>query len=136
MSVEEAISQYQTDLKKGLTAAEAEKRLKEHGPNELDAEEEKSLWERIIEQFEDVLVRILLASATISFVIALTGKSTVAMRMEPKCRSAICFTAAPLIDTFRRVWTGQAFDRNFRECSISSLLTTVPNCKLFCAVCR
>jgi len=49
MSVEEALKQYQTDLKKGLTSAEAEKRLKEHGPNELDAEEEKSLWERIIE---------------------------------------------------------------------------------------
>ena len=74
MTVEEAISHYKTDLKKGLSTAEAEKRLAEHGPNELDAEEEKSLWERIVEQFEDVLVRILLASATISFVIAITGK--------------------------------------------------------------
>ena len=74
MTVDEAIRQYKTDLKKGLSSAEAEKRLKEHGPNELDAEEEKTLWERIIEQFEDILVRILLASATVSFVIALTGK--------------------------------------------------------------
>ena len=74
LSVEEAIAKYRTDMKKGLTTAEAEKRLAEHGPNELDAEEEKSLWERIVEQFEDVLVRILLASATISFVIAVTGK--------------------------------------------------------------
>jgi Ca2+-transporting ATPase len=73
ITVDEAIRQYRTDLKKGLSSAEAEKRLKEHGPNELDAEEEKSLWERIIEQFEDILVRILLASATVSFVIALTG---------------------------------------------------------------
>jgi len=40
----------------------------------LEAEEEKSLWERIVEQFEDILVRILLASATISFIIAVTGK--------------------------------------------------------------
>ena len=62
------------NLKSGLTSAEATKRLQEHGPNELDAEEEKSLWERIVEQFEDILVRILLASATISFVIAITGK--------------------------------------------------------------
>ena len=52
----------------------AKKRLEEYGPNELEAEPEKSLWERIVEQFEDVLVRILLASATISFVIAITGK--------------------------------------------------------------
>jgi len=49
--------------------------LAEHGPNELSAEEEKSLWERITEQFEDILVRILLGSATVSFLIALTGKS-------------------------------------------------------------
>ena len=49
MSVQEALQNYKTDIKKGLTSAEAEKRLKEHGPNELDAEEEKTLWERIIE---------------------------------------------------------------------------------------
>lgn len=73
MTVEEAIQNYKTDMKKGLTTAEAKKRLAEHGSNELDAEEETSLWERIVEQFEDVLVRILLASATVSFVIAITG---------------------------------------------------------------
>lgn len=74
MTVEEAIRNYKTDMKKGLTQAEADKRLAEHGSNELDAEDEKSLWERIVEQFEDVLVQILLASATVSFVIAITGK--------------------------------------------------------------
>ena len=74
MSVEQTVTYLKTDLKKGLTSAEAEKRLAEHGPNELDAEEDKTLWERIAEQFEDVLVQILLASATISFIIAITGK--------------------------------------------------------------
>jgi magnesium-transporting ATPase (P-type) len=44
-----------------------------YGPNELDAEEEKSIWARIAEQFEDELVIILLVAAVISFVIALTG---------------------------------------------------------------
>ena len=75
MSVADAVKHFQTDLKKGLTSAEAAKRLEKHGPNELEAEEDKSLWESIVEQFEDILVRILLASATISFVIAITGKS-------------------------------------------------------------
>ena len=74
MSVPDAVKSLQTDLKKGLTSAEAAKRLEKYGPNELEAEEDKSLWESIVEQFEDVLVRILLASATISFVIAITGK--------------------------------------------------------------
>jgi Ca2+ transporting ATPase len=39
----------------------------------LDKEEEESLWAKIKEQFEDILVRILLLSAIISFVFAVTG---------------------------------------------------------------
>ena len=74
MTVEQATKHLETDLTKGLSSAVAQKRLAEYGPNELDAEEEKSLWERIVEQFEDILVRILLASATVSFIIAITGK--------------------------------------------------------------
>ena len=74
-SVEETCKSLTVDLKKGLTSAEAEKRLKEYGPNELDKEEDKTLWERIMEQFEDILVQILLVAATISFIIAITGKS-------------------------------------------------------------
>ena len=74
-SIEEVLKAQKTDLKKGLTSADAKARLEKHGPNELTAEPEKSLWESIAEQFEDILVRILLASATISFIIAITGKS-------------------------------------------------------------
>jgi magnesium-transporting ATPase (P-type) len=70
---EDVIKQLTTNEKTGLTQAEAEKRLKEYGPNELDKEEEESLWEKIKEQFEDILVRILLLSAIISFVFAVTG---------------------------------------------------------------
>lgn len=35
---------------------------------ELPAEEGKSLWKMVLEQFEDLLVRILLVAAVISFV--------------------------------------------------------------------
>lgn len=56
-----------------------------HGPNELEAEEEKSLWEKIKENFEDLLARILLLAATISFIIALTGDGDegIAAYVEP-----------------------------------------------------
>ena len=74
MTIDEAVKHFKTNLAKGLSAGEVEERLKKYGQNELDEEPEKSLWERIVEQFEDILVRILLASATISFVIAITGK--------------------------------------------------------------
>lgn len=74
MEVKEAVKHLKTDLDKGLTEVDAKKRLEEYGANELDKEEEKSLLARIMEQFEDILVQILLAAATISFIIALTGK--------------------------------------------------------------
>ena len=73
MTVQQAEKHFETDLHKGLTSAEAKKRLDKHGSNELEKEEDKSLWERIMEQFEDTLVQILLAAATISFVIAVMG---------------------------------------------------------------
>lgn len=55
------------------------------GPNKLDEEEEESLWEKIKEQFEDLLARILLLAATISFVIAITGDGSegLAAYVEP-----------------------------------------------------
>lgn len=72
-------------MQKGLSAEEHRKRLAEHGPNELDKEEDKSLWERIKEQFEDQLVQILLASATITFVFACmdSGDEGFAAFVEP-----------------------------------------------------
>ena len=72
--VAEVLKELNTDIKKGLTSAEVEVRLAKYGENSLTKEEEKTLLERIKEAFEDLLVRILLLAATISFIIALTGK--------------------------------------------------------------
>lgn len=73
LTVDQVLKHHNTNLKTGLTKQEVEKRLKEYGQNELSKEEDKTLWERIMEQFEDTLVQILLAAATISFIIAITG---------------------------------------------------------------
>lgn len=73
MSPKEVIAQLGSDLNSGLTSDEAKQRSEKYGLNELEKEEETSLWERIKEQFEDLLARILLLAATISLVIALTG---------------------------------------------------------------
>lgn len=56
-----------------MTKAEAEKRLAENGPNALKEEEGETIWDKIKEQFEDLLVRILLGAATVSFIFAITG---------------------------------------------------------------
>ena len=43
--------------------------------SELPAEEGKSLWELVLEQFDDLLVKILLLAAIISFVSILLERS-------------------------------------------------------------
>jgi len=54
----------------GLSEEQVKKYTEKYGPNELPAEEGKPLWELILEQFDDLLVKILLLAAIISFVLA------------------------------------------------------------------
>ncbi|CAN1249086.1 Calcium-transporting ATPase 4, endoplasmic reticulum-type [Linum perenne] len=68
--VKECEANYEVDSLYGLSAGEVEKRLRIHGYNELEKHEGTSIWELILEQFKDTLVRILLAAAVISFVLA------------------------------------------------------------------
>ena len=63
----------QTDAGRGLSAGEARSRLEKYGLNELDKEEQESIWEKIKEQFEDLLVRLLLLAAIISFIVSQFG---------------------------------------------------------------
>jgi Ca2+-transporting ATPase len=50
----------------GLTATEAETRLRQYGPNELKAAHRISAWEILLEQFKNVLILILLGATAIS----------------------------------------------------------------------
>jgi len=67
---EECTSYFQVDEERGLSPSQVETYRKKYGPNELPAEEGKTLWELILEQFDDLLVKILLLAAIISFVLA------------------------------------------------------------------
>ncbi|KAF3846618.1 hypothetical protein F7725_003696, partial [Dissostichus mawsoni] len=69
----------------GLSPDQAKKNQERYGFNELPAEEGKTVWELVAEQFEDLLVRILLLAAGISFVLALfeDGEETVTAFVEP-----------------------------------------------------
>jgi Ca2+-transporting ATPase len=55
-----------SDEKAGLDSAEAQRRLERHGRNRLRAAPETSWWRRLLEQFQNVLVLILLAATVIS----------------------------------------------------------------------
>lgn len=59
-----------TDEYSGLSTAQAESCLEKYGYNELAKEEATPLWKLVLEQFEDTLVRILLAAAVVSFLLA------------------------------------------------------------------
>jgi Ca2+-transporting ATPase len=50
----------------GLSHAEAERRLARYGPNQLESLPETPWWRRLLEQFENVLVIILLVATVIS----------------------------------------------------------------------
>ncbi|XP_054913756.1 ATPase sarcoplasmic/endoplasmic reticulum Ca2+ transporting 1, like isoform X2 [Poeciliopsis prolifica] len=82
---EECLSFFGVNENVGLSPEQVKKSLEKYGYNELPAEEGKSIWELIIEQFEDLLVRILLLAACISFVLAWfeEGEETVTAFVEP-----------------------------------------------------
>ena len=69
-NVEHCLDEYQTDLEAGLSTAQANELMDVWGPNSLDKEEKKTVWELFVEQFDDPLVKILLGAAAVSFFIA------------------------------------------------------------------
>ncbi|XP_050238519.1 calcium-transporting ATPase, endoplasmic reticulum-type [Mercurialis annua] len=69
-SVEQCLEELNVKLDKGLSSYEVEKRRERYGWNELAKEKGKPLWRLVLEQFDDMLVKILLGAAFISFVLA------------------------------------------------------------------
>ncbi|XP_070800674.1 sarcoplasmic/endoplasmic reticulum calcium ATPase 1 isoform X1 [Pituophis catenifer annectens] len=84
-TTEECLAYFGVSEHTGLSPEQVKKNLEKYGPNELPAEEGKSIWELVVEQFEDLLVRILLLAACISFVLAWfeEGEETVTAFVEP-----------------------------------------------------
>jgi len=69
-SCEDCCKYFDVNDQTGLSEEQVKKNTEKYGPNELPAEEGKPLWELILEQFDDLLVKILLLAAIISFVLA------------------------------------------------------------------
>jgi Ca2+-transporting ATPase len=64
-TIDEAFAQLYSQ-NDGLSNAEAERRLQQYGPNELQATHRISPWEILLEQFKNVLILILLGATAIS----------------------------------------------------------------------
>ncbi|XP_054287357.1 calcium-transporting ATPase sarcoplasmic/endoplasmic reticulum type isoform X2 [Macrosteles quadrilineatus] len=70
-TVDEVLNYFSVDPERGLTPDQVKRNQEKYGPNELPTEEGKSIWQLVLEQFDDLLVKILLLAAIISFVLAL-----------------------------------------------------------------
>lgn len=57
-------------MEKGLSNEEVIKRQEIFGPNDFKEEEKESLLDKLLEQFDDPMVKLLLLAAIISFVIS------------------------------------------------------------------
>lgn len=66
----EVVDFFNSDPEFGLSEEQIKRLNDKYGPNELPAEEGKPLWQLILAQFDDLLVKILLLAAIISFVLA------------------------------------------------------------------
>lgn len=58
---------FSTDLKQGLSAAEAMQRLKDMGYNQLDEPKKKSLFSKFVDSMKDFMIIVLIGAAVLSF---------------------------------------------------------------------
>ena len=68
-SVEEVEKELETDLSKGLSNEEVQKRREKYGLNELKAKKKKSLFQKFLDQFKDFSIIILIIAAIVSGVV-------------------------------------------------------------------
>jgi len=76
---------FSVNTESGLSTDQVKKSQEKFGLNELPAEEGKTLWQLVLEQFDDLLVKILLLAAVISFVLAFfeEGDGSITAFVEP-----------------------------------------------------
>lgn len=70
-SVDETVTLLDVTLRDGLSTKEANKRLKQYGPNELVGKKNKNVVQKFFEQFSDFMIITLICAAIISFVVSL-----------------------------------------------------------------
>jgi Ca2+-transporting ATPase len=72
LAPEEVASQFQVDPAKGLSASEAQERLKKYGPNNLADKKKEPGWQAFLRQYKDLMQIVLLVAALINQIF--TGK--------------------------------------------------------------
>ncbi|KAM1133801.1 hypothetical protein ACFX19_043717 [Malus domestica] len=75
-SVTEVLDFFGVDPKKGLNDSQVAQHARLYGKNVLPEEKRASFWKLVLKQFDDLLVKILIAAALVSFVLALINGDT------------------------------------------------------------
>ena len=72
-SCRDAVGMLKSDADKGLSRAEAKRRLQKYGKNALSGKKKQSIVVKFLMQFSDFMVLILLAAAAVSFGVAVVS---------------------------------------------------------------
>ncbi|XP_037493462.1 calcium-transporting ATPase 3, endoplasmic reticulum-type isoform X1 [Jatropha curcas] len=83
-SVAEVLDFFGVDPTKGLSDSQVALHASVHGKNVLPEEKRTPFWKLVLKQFDDLLVKILIAAAVISFILALVnGETGLTAFLEP-----------------------------------------------------
>lgn len=83
-SIPEVLDFFGVDPTKGLSDTQVVKHARLHGTNVLREDQRAPFWKLVLKQFDDLLVKILIAAALISFILALINGETGLMAfLEP-----------------------------------------------------
>ena len=66
----DAVLEHLDSSRSGLTSAQVQQKRAQFGENKLKEKPKKTMMQRFLDQFKDVMILILLVAAAISFVIA------------------------------------------------------------------
>ena len=66
LPVEQVLAELKTDPEKGLSTAEAKRRLEQYGPNALQEQPRPGFLQRLLNQFKDMVVLLLIGAALVS----------------------------------------------------------------------
>ncbi|XP_050266596.1 calcium-transporting ATPase 3, endoplasmic reticulum-type isoform X1 [Quercus robur] len=83
-SVTEVLDFFRVDPRRGLSDDQVVRHARIFGKNELPEEKRTPFWKLVLKQFDDLLVKILIAAAIVSFILALiNGETGLTAFLEP-----------------------------------------------------
>jgi len=100
----------------GLSEQDVQKAKEEFGLNELPEIEEETFWEKLWENFEDPLIKILLVALLITFVLAILGYS--------EWYEAVGIAVAVFLATFVATYSEYKNEASFRKLQAEAAQTT------------